>query len=122
MMGNRNKVNFSLWEWLGILIMFAFIPIALLGLLLLVNEYKATGLPDGAVDCDGPVGAMMFVMPSIFVYSLGLFFYSICFAFKKNFLYLIIILFCLLMLLSLIYKGKEAIKETKLPIYVEVCG
>ena len=121
-MGNRNNVNFSLCEWLGVLIMLAFIPIALFGLLLLVNEYKATGLPYGAVDCDGPVGVMMFVMPSIFVYSLGLFFYSVGFAFKKDFLYLIIILFYLLMLLSLIPKGEEAIKETKLPIYVEVCG
>lgn len=121
-MGNRNNVNFYLCEWLGILIMFVFFPIALLGLLLLVNEYKATGLPYGAVDCDGPVGVMMFVMPSIFVYSLGLFFYSVGFAFKNHFLYLIIIMFCLLMLLLLIPKGKEAIKETKLPMYVEVCG
>lgn len=50
-----------------------FLPVALFGLLLPVNEYRGWG--GSGVDCDGPTVVLMFAVPAAIVYAfLGLLF------------------------------------------------
>ncbi len=45
-----------------------FVPVALFGLLLPVNEYRDQGI-SGAVDCDGPLNVLLFAVPSVMIYA-----------------------------------------------------
>jgi hypothetical protein len=52
------------------LIVIAFVPITLFGVLLPVNEYRAVGIGD-IPECDGPLTVMLFIAPSLVVYTAG---------------------------------------------------
>jgi hypothetical protein len=52
------------------LLVVAFLPVAMLGWILSANEYADQGIR-GAVDCDGPLGVMLFAVPSLGVYAAG---------------------------------------------------
>jgi len=47
------------------------LPLALVGALLLPNEYEAT-LGIRALDCDGPLGVYLFAVPALVIYGAGL--------------------------------------------------
>lgn len=55
--------------WAGLAILVAAAPLALLAIAMPANEYKAWGVD--AVDCDGPVSALLFAIPALLVYSAG---------------------------------------------------
>jgi hypothetical protein len=64
------SITHSRLKWLGYFILAAALPLAFTAATLPVNEYKAQGI-DG-VDCDGPLQALFFCVPMLFVYGTGL--------------------------------------------------
>ncbi|WP_439498499.1 hypothetical protein [Bosea sp. (in: a-proteobacteria)] len=55
--------------WLGYAVLIAALPLALLGAVSEVNEYRAMGVD--ALDCDGPLGVLIFAVPAILIYGTG---------------------------------------------------
>ena len=53
----------------GWIILLLALPFALLGAILLPNEYKSWGLD--ATDCDGPLGVYLFAVPTLLIYGAG---------------------------------------------------
>lgn len=59
-------------DWLALLgysVLIAALPAALLGAVSEVNEYRAMGID--ALDCDGPLGVLLFAIPTILIYGTG---------------------------------------------------
>ncbi|WP_052321790.1 hypothetical protein [Ralstonia sp. A12] len=55
----------------GLVVLIAvFTPLALLGIISSPNEYQAMG--SGGIDCDGPIEVLLFAVPALVVYLLGL--------------------------------------------------
>jgi uncharacterized YccA/Bax inhibitor family protein len=55
--------------WLGYAVLIAALPLALLGAVSVANEYRAMGVD--ALDCDGPIGVLIFAVPAILIYGTG---------------------------------------------------
>lgn len=55
--------------WLGYLLLIALLPVAALALLADANSYRAQGID--AIDCDGPMGVLIFAVPAILAYGAG---------------------------------------------------
>jgi hypothetical protein len=58
------------------LIVIIFLPVALLGLMVPVNEYREQGV-SGAVDCNGSLTLLLFIVPSLVVYAAGAVYYAV---------------------------------------------
>jgi uncharacterized BrkB/YihY/UPF0761 family membrane protein len=63
-------------KWAVSLIFIIFLPIALLGLIVPIDDYRAQGII-GPVDCDGPLAVMLLVVPSLAVYAAGAVYYAV---------------------------------------------
>lgn len=57
-------------KWIERLVLIAVFPLALLGSLLSANEYRGQGID--AIDCDGPIGVLLFAVPAILICMWGL--------------------------------------------------
>ncbi|PPK44459.1 hypothetical protein B0G57_10839 [Trinickia symbiotica] len=57
-------------EWLVLVLIVVFAPLALLGMLSFPNEYEAMG--SGGIDCDGPIQVLMCSIPALIIYLVGL--------------------------------------------------
>ena len=55
--------------WLGYAVLIAALPAAMLGIVSEANEYRAMGVD--ALDCDGPLGVLLFAIPAIVIYGAG---------------------------------------------------
>lgn len=55
--------------WLGYSALIAASPVAMLGAVSEANEYRAMGVD--ALDCDGPLGVLLFAVPAILIYGAG---------------------------------------------------
>lgn len=55
--------------WLGYSALIAALPAAMLGAVSEANEYRAMGVE--ALDCDGPLGVLLFAVPAILIYGAG---------------------------------------------------
>ncbi|WP_293798765.1 hypothetical protein [uncultured Bosea sp.] len=56
-------------SWLGYCVLIAALPLAMLGAVSEANEYRAMGVD--ALDCDGPLGVLLFSVPAILIYAAG---------------------------------------------------
>jgi hypothetical protein len=103
-------------------IVLIFLPITALGLLLSINEYRDQGIT-GAVDCNGPLSVMMFMAPSLVVYTAGVVFYAILLnKQRRSVLAAGLLVLCLLMLIVSGGKAYAAYREKSRPEHRETCG
>ena len=92
-------------KWLGIAVLIAALPIALLGIVTPANEYRAWGLD--AVDCDGPLGVMLFAVPGLLIYGVGAVAYGSRYRSRLN---LVVTGICLVLCLFLGANLMDAVK------------
>lgn len=103
------------------ILMVLFIPVAIFAIILPINEYKDQGVL-GAVDCDGPFGVTLFVLPSILGFLFAASFYASGIV-KSGKQYLWVpLLICLMMLAVVSKKAIAVYQERSMPAYLEACG
>jgi hypothetical protein len=100
------------------LIVIMFLPIALLGLLLPINEYEIEGL-NSLADGDGPLGTMLLIGPSIVVYLAGAIYYALVLKGKRR---VVLAMLCAVMIVAVGGKAWAAYRETTRPVYRSHCG
>lgn len=103
------------------LIVVAFLPVTLVGLLLPVNDYRATGVGD-IPDCDGPLGIMLLIAPSLVVYAAGLAYYAVLLRGRRSAWAAALMVLCVLMLMAAGGKGWAAYAEKSRPEHRDACG
>ena len=113
------------WK-LGVLLMpfvvTLFLPIALIGLLASVNEYQDQGIAN-AVDCDGPLTVMLFVVPSVVVYTAGAIYYAVLLKGRGRRLpAAVLMVLCLGMASATGVKAGAAYREKIRPDHQQTCG
>lgn len=86
-------------------------PVALVGMLLPVNEYAALGI--NGPDCDGPFGVLLFTIPSLIVYGLATIHLSFLWYRKNNPHYLAASFACLMVVGLLVPNTLDSIKESE---------
>lgn len=102
-------------------LMLLFVPVAVFTILFPANEYRDMGI-GGAVDCDGPLGVMIFVLPSLAVFLFGTIFYTMHLRRSGRRYLWIFLMMCSVLLTALIWKTILAYNEANSPDYIEVCG
>ncbi|MDQ1522633.1 MAG: hypothetical protein QOE47_557 [Pyrinomonadaceae bacterium] len=104
------------------LIVIIFLPIALLGLMASVNEYRDQGI-GGAVDCNGPMTVMIFILPSLVVYAAGAIYYAVLLkGARQSALASVLLVLCALMVFASGRKAWAAYSEKSRPEHRETCG
>ena len=91
---------------LGYAVLVAALPLAFLGAIALVNEYKSWGL--NAADCDGPGTVLLFSIPAVIIYGIGAVVNGRRFRSVRN---LIVALLCLAICVGLSFKIAAALDE-----------
>ena len=106
-----------------ILISFVCLPLALFSISIPANEQVAFGGNPGG-DCDGPLGVMIFSVPSYIIYSLVLSVSSIALIKLKNIKFIATAIFSLCMLAFITPNTIRALEEHKLnaTVYEHKCG
>jgi hypothetical protein len=100
------------------LIVIVFLPIALLGVLLPINEYEVEGLTSLA-DCDGPLGTMIFIGPSLAVYAAGAIYYAVVLKGRRR---VVLAVLCAVMMVAAGGKAWAAYREKTSPGHRSHCG
>ena len=95
-----------------------FLPIALFGMLMPINEYEIEGL-SGLADCDGPLGTMLFIGPTLAVYAAGAIYYAVVLKGVKRG---VLAVLCGIMIVAAGAKAWAAYRETTRPVYRSHCG
>jgi hypothetical protein len=105
------------------LIVIIFLPIMLLGLMLSVNEYQDQGI-SGGVDCNGPLTVMLFIVPSLVVYTFGTIYYGALLLRRgsRSLLRAALTALCVSMLFAGGLKARAAYSQKSRPEHQETCG
>jgi hypothetical protein len=104
------------------LIVIIFLPVALLGLMVSVNEYEDQGI-SGAVDCNGPLTVMLFVVPSLVVYAAGAVYYAVLLkGVKRSRRAAVLLVLCAVMVYATGGKARAAYSAKNRPEHQETCG
>lgn len=104
------------------LIVIIFLPVALLGLLLSVNEYHDQGIA-GGVDCNGPATVMLFAAPSLVIHAAGAVYYALLLkGGRRSLLAAVLMVLCVLMASASGGKAWAAYGEKSRPEHRETCG
>ncbi|HEV2762959.1 MAG TPA: hypothetical protein VGV38_08190, partial [Pyrinomonadaceae bacterium] len=99
-----------------------FLPVTLLGLMASVNEYRDQGI-GSAVDCNGPLTVMLFIVPSLVVYTAGAVYYAVLIKKAGRTLWrAVLMLLCVVIVLAAGRKAWAAYSEKSRPEYRETCG
>jgi len=100
-----------------------FIPVALIAFVLPVNKYSDQGII-GAIDCDGPLTVMLFLIPSYIVYGIGLFIFSKASIQSRLIKHILMCVVCLSVLVLIAPNTISAFNEHKLNTteYKSKCG
>ena len=99
-----------------------FLPVMLFGLMASVNEYRDQGL-GGAVDCDGPLTVMLFIVPSLVVYAAGAVYYAVLLkGVRRSLSAAALLVLCLVMVFAAGRKAWAAYSEKSRPEHQETCG
>ena len=99
-----------------------FLPIALFGLMASVNEYRDQGI-SGAVDCNGPLTVMLFIVPSLVVYAAGAIYYAVLLKRGRRSLQTaVLMLICAVTVFAACEKAWVAYREKARPEHQETCG
>ncbi len=96
-------------------------PIALLAVFFLPNEYAGQGV-EGAVDCDGPLGVMIFAIPSYLIYGIGAACFGALAARKASWSYGVVALLCVAVVAFMTPNVIGAYREHSSPLHKESCG
>ncbi|HSS21570.1 MAG TPA: hypothetical protein VLL54_15965 [Pyrinomonadaceae bacterium] len=99
------------------MIVVIFLPVALLGLLLPINDYEAEGL-SGLADCDGPISTMILIGPSLVVYAAGAVYYALVLKGPRR---VVLAVLCALMMVAAGAKTWAAYREKSRPEYRSHC-
>ena len=90
--------------------------------MLSVNEYEDQGI-SGAVDCNGPFGVMIVIVPSLVVYAAGAIYYAVLLKKQKqSVLAAVLMVLCLVMASVAGGKAWAAYGEKIRPEHLESCG
>ena len=104
------------------LIVIIFLPITLCGLMVSVNEYQDQGI-SGAVDCNGPLTVMLFIVPSLVVYAAGAIYYAVLLkGARRNLLAATLMVLCVVVVFAAGRKAWAAYSEKIRPEHQETCG
>lgn len=104
------------------LIVIIFLPIALFGLMASVNEYRDQGI-SGAVDCNGPLTVMLFIVPSLVVYAAGAVYYAVLLmGVRRSLSAAVLMVLCTVMVFASGRKAWAAYREIIRPEHQETCG
>ncbi|PHS30498.1 MAG: hypothetical protein COA92_09735 [Sulfurovum sp.] len=100
-----------------------FLPVAWFAVILPPNEYLAQGI-ESAVDCDGPIGVMVFAIPSYIVYGMGIFSFISIYLETRNTNYLLVVFICCSILAAVTPNVLAAISQHDINAlkYVDTCG
>lgn len=104
--------------WVVSLILIVFLPIALLGVILPIDDYQAQGLI-GPVDCDGPIEVMIFIVPSLAIYAAGAVYYSLRLEGQKR---AVLLILCVVILSAVGGKAWTVYREHVRPERQTACG
>jgi uncharacterized BrkB/YihY/UPF0761 family membrane protein len=104
------------------LIVIIFLPVALFGLIASVNEYRDQGI-SGAVDCNGPLTVMLFIVPSLVMYAAGAIYYAVLLkGARRNLLAATLMVLCVVVVFAAGRKAWAAYSEKSKPDHRETCG
>jgi uncharacterized membrane protein YhaH (DUF805 family) len=100
-----------------------FLPVMLIGLMMSVNEYQDQGI-SGAVDCNGPLTVMLFIVPSLMVYAGGAVYYAVLLrsSLRQRLLTALLLVLCVVMVFAAGRKAWAAYSERSRPEHQETCG
>lgn len=110
----------NLYQITLIVILVLFLPIAMMAMLVMPNEYAGLNLQ--AIDCDGPIAVMLFVIPCYLVYSVGLFSFARSFYHHRKWSALVIGIFCCLLMIALSFNTIAAYQAHEDVNHKEMCG
>ena len=103
------------------LIVVIFLPVMLFGLTASVNEYGDQGI--GGVDCNGPFTVMLFIVPSLLVYTAGAVYYAVLLkGVKPGLSAAVLLVLCASMMFAGGRKAWAAYSEKIRPEHRETCG
>ncbi len=98
------------------------LPVALFGWILSANEYADQGIR-GAVDCDGPLGVMLFAVPSLVVYAAGAVYHAVLLrGRRRSRSAALLLVLCVGMVFASGRKVRAAYGEKTRPEHRETCG
>lgn len=104
--------------WLGLAILVAATPMALLAIAMPANEYKAWGVD--AVDCDGPISALLFAVPALLFYGVGAVINGLYFRNRLNLVFAVLCaVACILIAVNVVEAVREQISMNRDP---QVCS
>jgi heme/copper-type cytochrome/quinol oxidase subunit 2 len=104
------------------LIIIIFLPVALLGLMASVNEYRDQGV-SSAVDCNGPLTVMLFIVPSLVVYAAGAVYYAVLLkGVRRSLSAAVLLVLCAVMVYATGGKARAAYSEMNRSEHQETCG
>jgi hypothetical protein len=104
------------------LLVVAFLPVAMLGWNMSANEYADQGIR-GAVDCDGPLGVMLFAAPSLAVYAAGAVYHAALLrGARRSRSAALLLALCVGMVIASGAKARAAYAEKTRPEHRETCG
>ena len=90
--------------------------------MLSVNEYTDQGI-GGAVDCDGPLGVLIVIVPSLLVYAAGAIYYAVLLrGVRQSLLTAVLMILCTAMAFVAGGKAWAAYDEKVRPEHRETCG
>ncbi|MEI4480848.1 MULTISPECIES: hypothetical protein [Phyllobacterium] len=96
------------------------VPLAIIALITTPNEYTAMG--QSGVDCDGPFGVLVFALPALVVYVLGIGIFAISGFPKSPALRILIAAPSLIICGALGIQIALSIHELQTDAYQETCG
>ncbi|MBB3290061.1 MULTISPECIES: hypothetical protein [unclassified Rhizobium] len=105
----------------GVLVLYlalvAALPAAVMATVLPVNTYRAQGID--ALDCDGPIGVLIFALPALLVYGAGA---ILLYRKRKRRFHLAASLCCLLIFCAAGWSAAAALRESYGPASAEACA
>ena len=104
------------------IIVIVFLPITMFGLMLSVNEYQDQGI-SGAVDCNGPLTVMVWIIPCCVVYVAGAIYFAVLLKdVSRNRLAGVLLVLCAVMMCAAGGKAWTAYSEKNRPEHRVSCG
>jgi len=114
---SSKRLKLVLYGW----VMLIFAPLALVGIVYPANQYQAIGT-EGAVDCDGPLGVLLFAIPSLIVYVTGFIAYARSVQYRRGVGNICMVVISASVCFALISNSVSAVIEQNSQSHQESCG
>lgn len=99
------------------ILLIAALPLAILATILPANSYKAQGI--AALDCDGPMSAVIFALPALLIYGGGA---ILLYRDRSRRLHRAVALCCLLVSFAIAWNLIDAVRESYGDASIEACA